>query len=211
MTGLFITLEGVDGAGKSTHMKWLPDFFKNQGLDVVMTREPGGTPVGEKLREILLHDTMSQETEALLMFASRQENINQLIKPALAAGKLLLCDRFTDSTYAYQGGGRHFDLNKIAALENWVQEGLNPDLTLLFDVPLAVSRERLGRSGVSLDRFEQENDAFFEAVRGAYLQRAATEPHRFLLIDSTRPFEEVRAFIETRLLQFIRLKNNAST
>ncbi|MDD3757817.1 MAG: dTMP kinase [Advenella sp.] len=211
MTGLFITLEGVDGAGKSTHMKWLPDFFKNQGLDVVMTREPGGTPVGEKLREILLHDAMSQETEALLMFASRQENINQLIKPALAAGKLLLCDRFTDSTYAYQGGGRHFDLNKIAALENWVQEGLNPDLTLLFDVPLAVSRERLGRSGVSLDRFEQENDAFFEAVRGAYLQRAATEPHRFLLIDSTRPFEEVRAFIETRLLQFIRLKNNAST
>lgn len=211
MTGLFITLEGVDGAGKSTHMKWLPDFFKNQGLDVVMTREPGGTPVGEKLREILLHDAMSQETEALLMFASRQENINQLIKPALAAGKLLLCDRFTDSTYAYQGGGRHFDLNKIAALENWVQEGLNPDLTLLFDVPLAVSRERLGRSGVSLDRFEQENDAFFEAVRGAYLQRAATEPHRFLLIDSTRPFEEVRALIETRLLQFIRLKNNAST
>ncbi|MBV4397297.1 dTMP kinase [Advenella alkanexedens] len=211
MTGLFITLEGVDGAGKSTHMKWLPDFFKNQGLDVVMTREPGGTPVGEKLREILLHDAMSQETEALLMFASRQENINQLIKPALAAGKLLLCDRFTDSTYAYQGGGRHFDLNKIAALENWVQEGLNPDLTLLFDVPLAVSRERLGRSGVSLDRFEQENDAFFEAVRGAYLQRAATEPHRFLLIDSTRPFEEVRAFIETRVLQFIRLKNNAST
>lgn len=211
MTGLFITLEGVDGAGKSTHMKWLPDFFKNQGLDVVMTREPGGTPVGEKLREILLHDAMSQETEALLMFASRQENINQLIKPALAAGKLLLCDRFTDSTYAYQGGGRHFDLNKIAALENWVQEGLNPDLTLLFDVPLAVSRERVGRSGVSLDRFEQENDAFFEAVRGAYLQRAATEPHRFLLIDSTRPFEEVRAFIETRLLQFIRLKNNAST
>lgn len=211
MTGLFITLEGVDGAGKSTHMKWLPDFFKNQGLDVVMTREPGGTPVGEKLREILLHDAMSQETEALLMFASRQENINQLIKPALAAGKLLLCDRFTDSTYAYQGGGRHFDLNKIAALENWVQEGLNPDLTLLFDVPLAVSRERLGRSGVSLDRFEQENDVFFEAVRGAYLQRAATEPHRFLLIDSTRPFEEVRAFIETRLLQFIRLKNNAST
>ena len=211
MTGLFITLEGVDGAGKSTHMKWLPDFFKNQGLDVVMTREPGGTPVGEKLREILLHDAMSQETEALLMFASRQENINQLIKPALAAGKLLLCDRFTDSTYAYQGGGRHFDLNKIAALENWVQEGLNPDLTLFFDVPLAVSRERLGRSGVSLDRFEQENDAFFEAVRGAYLQRAATEPHRFLLIDSTRPFEEVRAFIETRLLQFIRLKNNAST
>lgn len=211
MTGLFITLEGVDGAGKSTHMKWLPDFFKNQGLDVVMTREPGGTPVGEKLREILLHDAMSQETEALLMFASRQENINQLIKPALAAGKLLLCDRFTDSTYAYQGGGRHFDLNKIAALENWVQEGLNPDLTLLFDVPLAVSRERLGQSGVSLDRFEQENDAFFEAVRGAYLQRAATEPHRFLLIDSTRPFEEVRAFIETRLLQFIRLKNNAFT
>ncbi|WKU18373.1 dTMP kinase [Advenella alkanexedens] len=211
MTGLFITLEGVDGAGKSTHMKWLPDFFANQGLEVIMTREPGGTPVGEKLREILLHDAMSQETEALLMFASRQENINQLIKPALAAGKLLLCDRFTDSTYAYQGGGRHFDLNKIAALENWVQEGLNPDLTLLFDVPLAVSRERLGRSGVSLDRFEQENDAFFEAVRGAYLQRAATEPHRFLLIDSTRPFEEVRAFIETRLLQFIRLKNNAST
>ena len=211
MTGLFITLEGVDGAGKSTHMKWLPDFFTRQGLEVVMTREPGGTPVGEQLREILLHESMSQETEALLMFASRQENLKQVIKPALAAGKLLLCDRFTDSTYAYQGGGRHFDINKIAALENWVQAGLNPDLTLLFDVPLEVSRERLARNSASLDRFEQENDTFFEAVRSAYLQRAANDPQRFMVIDSTMPFEKVREFIETRLLQFIRQKNNAPT
>ncbi len=211
MTGVFITLEGVDGAGKSTHMKWLPDFFTRQGLEVVMTREPGGTPVGEQLREILLHESMSQETEALLMFASRQENLKQVIKPALAAGKLLLCDRFTDSTYAYQGGGRHFDINKIAALENWVQAGLNPDLTLLFDVPLEVSRERLARNSASLDRFEQENDTFFEAVRSAYLQRAANDPQRFMVIDSTMPFEKVREFIETRLLQFIRQKNNAPT
>ena len=211
MTGLFITLEGVDGAGKSTHMKWLPDFFTRHGLEVVMTREPGGTPVGEKLREILLHEAMSQETEALLMFASRQENLNQVIKPALAIGKLVLCDRFTDSTYAYQGGGRHFDTNKISVLENWVQEGLNPDLTLLFDVPLEVSRERLGRHGAALDRFEQENDAFFEAVRNAYLQRAANDPQRFMLIDSTWPYEAVKEFIETRLLQFIGQGKNAHT
>ncbi|MFV9473619.1 dTMP kinase [Advenella sp. RU8] len=211
MSGLFITLEGVDGAGKSSHMQWLPDFFAQQGLEVVMTREPGGTPVGEKLREILLHESMSQETEALLMFASRQENLNRVIKPALAAGKLLLCDRFTDSTYAYQGGGRHFDTGKIAALENWVQAGLNPDLTLLFDVPLAVSRERLGRHGASLDRFEQENDTFFEAVRNAYLQRAANDPARFMVVDSTQPFDQVKEFVEAGLLKFIRQRINAHT
>lgn len=211
MAGLFITLEGVDGAGKSTHMKWLPEFFTQHGLEVVMSREPGGTPLGEKLREILLHEDMTQETEALLMFASRQENLNKVIKPALAAGKLLLCDRFTDSTYAYQGGGRHFDINKIAALESWVQEGLNPHLTLLFDVPLEVSRERLGRHSAGLDRFEQENDIFFEAVRNAYLQRAANDPQRFLVIDSTLPFEQVKALIASHLLAFIKLKNNECT
>lgn len=201
MKGLFITLEGVDGAGKSTHMKWLPDFFREMGQEIVITREPGGTPLGEQLREILLHQPMTQETEALLMFASRQENINQLIKPALASGKCVLCDRFTDSTYAYQGGGRHFSNDKIASLESWVQQGLNPDLTLLFDVPLAVSRERLGKHE-SQDRFEQENDAFFEAVRSVYLERARQEPKRFIVVDSTLPFEQVRAGLEASLLEF---------
>ncbi|NLY65263.1 MAG: dTMP kinase [Alcaligenaceae bacterium] len=202
MKGLFITLEGVDGAGKSTHMKWLPDFFREMGQEIVITREPGGTPLGEQLREILLHQPMTQETEALLMFASRQENINQLIKPALSSGKWVLCDRFTDSTYAYQGGGRHFSNDKIARLESWVQEGLNPDLTLLFDVPLAVSRERLGKHE-SQDRFEQENDAFFEAVRSVYFERARRDPKRFIVVDSTLPFEQVRIGLEAGLLEFI--------
>lgn len=188
--GKFITFEGVDGAGKSTHIAGFADALRARGKTVITTREPGGTTLGEKLRELLLHDAMHLETEALLMFAARREHIAQVIEPALARGDWVISDRFTDASFAYQGGGRGLPTAKLDALEAWVHPALQPDLTLLFDVPLEVARERLNRSR-TLDKFEQEQDAFFIGVRAAYLQRAALFPQRVRVIDSTRPMAEV--------------------
>jgi dTMP kinase len=196
--GRFITLEGIDGAGKSTHARFLVEALTQRGRPVVATREPGGTPTGEAIREWLLHRPMTRDSEALLMFAARREHLVQVIEPALARGAIVVCDRFTDATYAYQGAGHGVSLELLDALAGFVHGHCNPDLTLLFDVPGDVSRERLARMqarGKSLDRFERESQAFFERVRGGYLTRAAAEPQRFRIIDSTRPVEEVRAEI----------------
>ncbi len=189
-TGKFITFEGVDGAGKSTHIDAFAQSLRQRGKTVICTREPGGTPLGEKLRELLLHESMHLETEALLMFAARREHIAQVIRPALARGDWVICDRFTDASFAYQGGGRKLALSKLEALEQWVHADLQPDLTLLFDVPLDVARERLNRSR-TLDKFEQEKDDFFIGVREVYLQRAAAFPKRVRVIDSTRAIDDV--------------------
>jgi dTMP kinase len=193
--GRFVTLEGIDGAGKSTHARWIADELARRGRPVVATREPGGTPTGEAIREWLLHRPMTHDSEALLMFAARREHLVQVIEPALARGDVVLCDRFTDATYAYQGAGHGVSLALIDALARFVHGDCNPDLTLLFDVPSEISRERLTRMhlrGKALDRFERETQAFFERVRQGYLARAAAEPGRFLIIDSTRPVGEVR-------------------
>ncbi len=194
--GQFITLEGIDGAGKSTHAAWLVEALRARGLTVVATREPGGTRIGEVLRELLLRRPMAHDSEALLMFAARREHVLQVIEPALARGDLVLCDRFTDATWAYQAGGHRVSKALIADLERHVHAGCNPDLTLLFDVPSSVSRDRLERMralGRDLDKFEQEDAGFFDRVRDAYLERAAAEPSRFRVIDAGRPLAEVRA------------------
>jgi dTMP kinase len=200
--GKFITLEGVDGAGKSTHVDWLVAQLRGLGLTVVQTREPGGTPLGEKLRELLLHDDMRLDTETLLMFAGRCEHLHTVIEPALAAGVWVVCDRFTDATYAYQGGGRQLGAARVATLEAWVQGELQPDRTWLFDVPLAVARERLGRTR-DLDRFEQEGDAFFERTRAAYHARAAAAPTRFRVIDSSRTIDAIRIDLQADLQSLV--------
>ena len=194
--GRFITLEGVDGAGKSTHAPWIAEAIRAHGHRVTATREPGGTPLGEQLRELLLRMPMTHDTEALLMFAARREHVEQVIRPALARGDWIVCDRFTDATYAYQGGGHGVSRLRLAELEHFVHAGCQPDLTILFDVPLAVSRERLQRAetaGHTLDKFESEQQDFFERVRNAYLERAAAEPARFRVVDSSRPVPDVRA------------------
>lgn len=190
--GRFITFEGIDGAGKSTHIGFVTAYLKSAGKTVVSSREPGGTPLGEKLRDLLLHEKMDLETEALLMFASRREHIAQVIEPALAAGSWVLSDRFTDASFAYQGGGRGMDRTRMEALENWVHPQLQPDLTLLFDVPLEVARERLDATR-TLDRFEQEEADFFARCRNEYLRRAAQFPARIVVIDSTQSIDAVRA------------------
>ena len=197
--GLFITLEGIDGAGKSTHAAWLVDALAVRGRRVVATREPGGTPLGEALREILLHREMAHESEALLIFAARRQHVVDVIRPALDRGDIVVCDRFTDATYAYQGGGHGVSVELIEALERTLHADCNPDLTLLFDVSGAVSRERLDRlsaRGHPLDKFEREAPGFFDRVRSAYLARAAADPRRFRIIDSTRPLVDVRADLE---------------
>jgi len=195
--GRFITLEGVDGAGKSTHLDAVAAQLRAVGIDVVVTREPGGTPVGESLRRMLLRDPMQLETETLLMFAARHEHVHQVIKPALTQGRWVVCDRFTDATYAYQGGGRGLGFERVAVLEAWVHPDVQPDHTLFFDVPLDVARARLARSGHALDRFEREGADFFERTRKAYHQRAAQAPKRFHVIDSSRSVEETRATVQT--------------
>jgi dTMP kinase len=191
MTGKFISFEGIDGAGKSTHIGFVADYLSAQGKDVVSSREPGGTPLGEKLRDLLLHEKMHLETEALLMFASRREHIAQVIEPALARGQWVLSDRFTDASFAYQGGGRGLDLAKMDVLENWVHPQLQPDLTLLFDVPLEVARLRLDASR-TLDKFEREHADFFNACRNEYLRRARQFPQRIAVIDSTQSMDATR-------------------
>ena len=190
-TNKFITFEGVDGAGKSTHLSWFADALRKLGLDVVVTREPGGTPLGEQLREILLNQTMSIGTEAMLMFASRLEHIEQVIKPALHAGKWVISDRFSDASFAYQGGGRGMDWEKLSQLENWVHPDLQPDLTIFFDVPVAVAKKRLSNN-VSLDRFEHEQSDFFERVRAGYHRRVQQNPQRYIVIDAAQTLEIVK-------------------
>jgi len=191
MQGKFITFEGIDGAGKSTHIGFVADLLAAHGKTVVASREPGGTPLGEKLRDHLLHEKMHLETEALLMFASRREHIAQVIAPNLARGNWVLSDRFTDASFAYQSGGRGLARDKLEALEAWVHHDLQPDLTLLFDVPLEVARERLDATR-TLDKFEREQADFFARCRAEYLRRAAQFPQRFVVIDSTRSIAEIQ-------------------
>ncbi len=191
LRGLFITLEGVDGAGKSTHLPWLRELFEAHGKKVRTTREPGGTPLGERLRELLLSAPMHVETEALLLFAARREHLARVIEPALEAGEVILSDRFTDATYAYQCGGRGLPETRLKALEAWVQGPLQPDLTLLFDVAGEVAEARR-RAVREPDRFERERADFYERVRQAYLQRAAQYPERIKVIDANQPVEAIR-------------------
>ena len=192
--GKFITLEGIDGAGKSTHVGGIADFLRTRGKDIVVTREPGGTPLGEKLRALLLSHPMNVDTEALLMFAARREHIAQVIAPALAAGRWVVSERFTDATYAYQGAGRGLPGDRITALERWVHSGLQPDLTLVFDAPVEVALARLAKERG--DRFELESRAFFERVRAAYLERVAAEPRRMRVVQCGRPLSEVKKDVE---------------
>ncbi|OIR10947.1 thymidylate kinase [mine drainage metagenome] len=187
----FITFEGVDGAGKSTHLEWFANALRQRGIDLLVTREPGGTPMGERLREILLNQPMHAETEALLMFAARREHVEQVIRPALRRGTWIISDRFSDASFAYQGGGRGVPLAKLEQLEQWVHSDLQPDLTLLFDIPIEVARQRLANN-VSLDRFEQERGEFFERVRQAYLARATKNPQRFAVIHAEKTMPEVQ-------------------
>ncbi|MCD4862884.1 dTMP kinase [Pseudomonas sp. PLB05] len=193
--GLFITLEGPEGAGKSTNRDYLAKLLGASGREVVLTREPGGTPLAERIREILLApaaEPMAVDTELLLMFAARAQHLAQVVRPALARGALVLCDRFVDATYAYQGGGRGVPVERIATLEAFVLGDLQPDLTLVFDLPVEIGLARAARRG-ALDRFEQEQRAFFEAVRQTYLDRAQAVPARYRLIDASRSLAEVQA------------------
>ncbi|MCE9633511.1 MAG: dTMP kinase [Methylophilales bacterium] len=191
MTGKLITLEGVDGAGKSTHIPLIADLLRAKNVEVILTREPGGTALGEKLRELLLHETMSADTETLLMFAARREHIEQVIQPALTRGAWVLSDRFTDASFAYQHGGRGVAAEKLRSLETWVQGALQPDLTVLFDLPVEISCQRLAGAR-DPDRFEQENTAFFQRIRDAYLERAAKFPQRFRVIDANRSVSKIQ-------------------
>ncbi len=192
MSGLFLTLEGVDGAGKSSHLDWLADWFRARGRVVRQTREPGGTPLGESLRGIVLHQAMAAETEALVMFAARCEHLDRVIRPALAAGEVVISDRFTDASFAYQCGGRGLPEARLEVLENWVQGDLQPDLTLLFDVPSEIAAARLANAREP-DRFEREQGEFHARVRAAYLRRADMHPQRIRVVDASRSIDSVRA------------------
>jgi dTMP kinase len=188
--GQFITFEGMDGAGKSTHIQWLKAWLMARGIPHLFTREPGGTPLGEKLRALLLTDTMDRETETLLMFAARKAHLEEVILPHLKQGIWVISDRFTDATYAYQGGGRNVAWERIATLETWVQGDLQPDLTVLFDISAEVSAARLA-SAREPDRFEQEKREFFQRVRAGYAKRLAQAPQRIISIDAARDIETI--------------------
>lgn len=192
--GRFVTFEGIDGAGKSTQIAFVDGWLRRRGTDVLLTREPGGTPIGEALREMILHRPMQPRTETLLMFAARCEHVLSVIEPALAAGRWVLCDRFTDATYAYQSGGRGIPQADVAALARWVHPGLKPDLTLLFDLEPRIAAERLARAQRS-DRFEAEQRDFFTRVREHYLARARAEPERFVVIDTAQDKPVVQALL----------------
>ncbi|MCX7166574.1 MAG: dTMP kinase [Rhodocyclales bacterium] len=194
--GRFISFEGIDGAGKSTQHAWLAEYLRGQGHVVVATREPGGTPLGEKLRTLLLAEPMHLETEALLMFAARREHIAQVIEPALKRGEWVVCDRFVDASFAYQGGGRGLSWKKLEELAAWVLGDLEPDLTLIFDAPVAIAQQRLHAATSQPDRFEQEHEAFFERVRAAYLRIAAESPARVRLIDATQTPDTINKVLE---------------
>ncbi len=193
MRGKFITLEGIDGAGKSTHLEWLAGLFRQRGLTVIVTREPGGTEIGEKLRQLLLdsRNAMHADTETMLMFAARLEHLDKVIEPALAQGAWVICDRFTDATFAYQGGGRGVDWQRLSQLESWAQRGLQPDHTLLFDLAPEVGRRRAGRARAA-DRFELEQNDFYARVRAAYLRRAGENPARLRVLDADRTIEIIQ-------------------
>ena len=194
--GRFISLEGIDGAGKSTQHAWLVDYLRARGHAVVATREPGGTPLGEKLRALLLAEPMHLETEALLMFAARREHLAQVIEPALARGDWVICDRFVDASFAYQGGGRGLSWTKLEELATWTVGALQPDLTLIFDAPVAIAQRRLHAATSSPDRFEQEQAAFFERVRAAYLRIASENSARVRLIDASQTPNDINKLLE---------------
>jgi len=199
-SGRFITFEGIDGAGKSTHIESLAGWLRRRGHDPLVTREPGGTELAESLREMILHRPMDPLTEALLVFAARRDHLVQQIEPALAAGRTVLCDRFTDASFAYQGGGRGFDRAVLAQLESWVQQGRQPDLTLWFDLPASIAAQRRGAVRTP-DRFEAQDAAFFERVRAGYAARCVLAPMRFAVIDATAERAEVWAQIESVVLE----------
>jgi len=196
--GKFITLEGVDGAGKTTHVEFIKKYLSDLGVNFVMTREPGGTLLGEQLREILLHEEMRPETETLLMFAARNEHIEEVIRPNLTEGKVVISDRFTDATYAYQSGGKGVKEKKIDILKEWVQASLQPDLTFLFDLSVEVSIERLNKTG-ELDKFEREEKSFHENIRQKYLLLAKASPERFCILNSEESIEDIQNQIKLKL------------
>jgi len=211
-TGKFITLEGIEGVGKTSNLRFIQDKLTQAGHDCVVTREPGGTDLGEALRSLLLHhsdDDLSADAELLLMFAARAEHIARVIRPALDAGKTVLCDRFTEATYAYQGGGRQLDIDKIANLETWVQGDLRPDLTIVLDAPVEVGRARAG-SRSEPDRIEREQDAFFQRVRQAYIDMSKQHPHRICLIDASKSLQEVQQQVSDRLLEYGLIRQQSS-
>nr|WP_163502837.1 dTMP kinase [Halomonas socia] len=201
--GRFITLEGGEGVGKTTNMAWVCDWLSARGIEVVRSREPGGTPRAEAIRELLLDpasdEPLDDDAELLLVFAARAQHLARVIRPALARGAWVVCDRFTDATFAYQGGGRVLPAARIAALEDFVQGQLRPDLTLLLDMPVAAARQRLATRGSQPDRFEQEREAFFSRVREAYLARAAQAPERIAVIDAAGTLDAVQAQLGERL------------
>ncbi|MGD8591252.1 MAG: dTMP kinase [Gammaproteobacteria bacterium] len=209
MPGKFITLEGGEGAGKSTALAFIAQAIRDQGIDLVLTREPGGTPLGEKLRGLLLdykNDQMCDDTELLLMFAARAQHLAQVIEPALRANKWVLCDRFTDATYAYQGGGRGIDTQRIAQLEQWVQGERRPDLTVLLDVPVEIGMQRIStreETKGQRDRFERERRSFFDKVRQTYLRRAQQYPNQYRVIDASQSLENVRQQLQRELTAYI--------
>jgi dTMP kinase len=209
MRGKFITLEGGEGAGKSTALAFIAQVIRDQGVDLILTREPGGTPLGEKLRELLLdykNDQMCDDTELLLMFAARAQHLAQIIEPALVEGKWVLCDRFTDATYAYQGGGRGIDIQRIAQLEQWVQGERRPDLTVLLDVPVEIGMQRISTREETQgqhDRFERERTSFFEKVRQTYLDRAGQYPKQYRIIDASQSLENVQHQLQHVLSDYL--------
>lgn len=206
MNGKFISIEGIEGAGKSTQLSFIRDFLEQRGITVRVTREPGGTELGEQIRELLLtpRDTgMSHDAELLLMFAARAEHIEQVIKPALARGEWVLCDRFVDATFAYQGGGRGIQSDRIAAISDWTLKGLQTDLTFLFDLPVEQGQARVIKRQQEKDRFEQEKTAFFQQIRECYLERAANEPKRIKVIDSSRDITAIQAQLKTLLTEML--------
>lgn len=206
MTGKFITLEGTEGAGKSTNLNFIKTWLTEQGVEVMTTREPGGTDIGEAVRDLLLNQAyteMHADTELLLMFASRAQHLQEKILPALAAGKWVISDRFTDASYAYQGGARGMGFERIADIERWVQQGVQPDTTFLFDLPIEIGMARVASRGNETDRFEQEKHDFFKKVRDAYLMRANQTPARYEILDASQSLEAVQAAIVNRLKSLI--------
>lgn len=203
--GMFITFEGIDGAGKSTHINRVVNFIRDSGFNVVATREPGGTPLGEQLREIALNQTMHLETEALIMFAARREHLDKVIDPAIERGDWVVCDRFSDATYAYQGGGRGLDKGKFEQLEQWVHAHRHPDLTFLFDVSPDEASRRICAQGRVLDKFEAEKIEFHTRVRNAYLERASDNPERFVVLNGALPIDSISQLVLAKIQTLIEI------
>ena len=201
--GKFITLEGVDGAGKTSHIEFIKEYLTNLKLDFIMTREPGGTELGERLREILLHDEMTPKTETILMFAARNEHIEKVIRPGLTSGAIVISDRFTDASYAYQSGGKGVEDEEIDVLKDLVQKNLQPDLTFLFDLPVEVSIKRLKKTR-KLDKFEKEEKDLHENVRKKYLMIAKNNPKRFSVLNSEKSIDEIQSQIKIKLDELLK-------